>query len=75
VVLYEDFFSSARGLSGGQVTSHQLYLMSYPWAQSGSPYRTQSIIEYEAVAVAKLAFCQRPEAQRPKAVWYSGLRP
>jgi hypothetical protein len=29
----------------------------------------------EAVAVAKPATNQRPETQRPKAVWYSGLRP
>jgi hypothetical protein len=35
----------------------------------------QSIIEYEAVAVAKPATNQTPEAQRPKAAWHSGLRP
>jgi hypothetical protein len=39
VVLYEDSFTSVRGLSGGSVTLHPVALMSYPWAQSGSPYR------------------------------------
>jgi hypothetical protein len=35
----------------------------------------QSIIEYEAVAVAKPATNQRPETQDPRPGWYSGLRP
>jgi hypothetical protein len=84
VVLYEDPFTSVRGLSGGPVTSHPVPLMSYPWAQSGRfalqgiEYAflcAQSIIEYEAVAVAKPATNQRPETQDPRPGWYSGLRP
>jgi hypothetical protein len=40
MVLYEDSFTSVRGLSGGSVTLHPVALMPYrPWrAQSGSPY-------------------------------------
>jgi hypothetical protein len=39
VVIYEDSCTSVRGHSGGSVTLHPVYLMSYPWVQSGLPYR------------------------------------
>jgi hypothetical protein len=39
VVLYEDSCISTRDHSGGSVTPHPVSLMSYPWIQSGLPYR------------------------------------
>jgi hypothetical protein len=35
-------YTSTRGLSGGSATPHPVALISYPWAQSGSPYRAHS---------------------------------
>jgi hypothetical protein len=37
--LHEGSCISVRGLSGGLVTLHPVALMSYLWAQRGSPYR------------------------------------
>jgi hypothetical protein len=45
VLMYEDFFTSVRGLSGGSVTPHPVSLMSYPWAQA-KRFALQGAIEY-----------------------------
>jgi hypothetical protein len=84
VVLHEDSCISTRGHSGGSVTPHPVPSSSDA-IPMGSKWFALQGIEYaflctvdnriEAVAVAKPATNQRPETQRPKAVWYSGLRP
>jgi hypothetical protein len=38
VVLHEDSCISTKGHSGGSITPHPVSLMSYSWAQIGSPY-------------------------------------
>jgi hypothetical protein len=71
VVLYEEFCISTRGLSGGPVYMHNIApsisdvipMGSKRFALQGTEYAflcAQSIIEYEAVAVAKPATNQRP---------------
>jgi hypothetical protein len=79
VVLYEGPCISTRGHSGGSVTPRPVALMSYPWAQSGSPYRAQSMRFSSSVRISTFFEANPTAATGPVLipwglVWGSGSR-